>query len=524
MTDRTPLSCEEVEADLLAGPTEPERARDIATHLAGCASCRASHRILDRDRSALRQYVDTAEWLPVASRVFAALPGQHEPHTTRSTRRRAFVPDTGRVIGGLGARRQRRTGGNAGSRLMAAMRAACLVLIGLGIGFSLHDVWPDLQFGPHSAPDQELAATTRSGYAAQADTASDTTRTSADSAYAPAPADNPPLTVPNSASIISSVQNHATWDSIQADVSRGISPLLYPPIPPSTFDSVVVGSAAPDAFTVRYLGSDMSLVLGAGRSATTVSPTSATTQVAVRGVTGTVTVTTTSTPGQGGLPLDGSAGSALAPGTVIDLTWNEQGLWQNTADGSYATSVPYRVTTAGLPLDIVVAFVNSLAPFGNGWDELRSSVPSGTTLVIPATLPSGFGTPLLSSQAYVSGANGPVLTWSVTYVRASASGADQIVVSSGPPGDVEGTSSRVEVMGTTGTMTAVPASGAASAMTVVDWTLDGTDYRITFSGAGLNEDDIQAVLGGLSASTGQTSSAAPEIPSVSTLNDDRLAA
>ena len=512
MTNQPSPSCEQVEAALLAGPTEanPDQARAVAEHLATCASCRASDRMLDRDRAAIREYLGGAAWLPVASRVFAALP---EVRNTQPGRRAPAHREPGRekVITGLGSRRSR----PAPSRIMATVQAACVLVIGLGLGLSLHTLWPTGNGDTDPGSSQLAAPSSGTGYAGAPDM---TGRTggAGSSAYAPAPANNPPLAVPNTTGSIATTQNRETWRVVRGDVASGFAPLLYPPVPPSTFDSIVVSDASPDTFSVRYGGTDMTLTLSAGQAARDAQLTGSPAAITVHGQPGRATVSTTTVPGQGGLTLDGTTSGALAPGTVIEVSWSEPGLWQDTTTGTSASSVPYRVSAAGLPLAVVTTFIDSLAAFGNGWDELRQSLPASTVLVMPATMPEGFGSATLSGQRTVAAAQGLVSTWAVTYQHPGATGADQITFSSGPVSPASGTSRPVSVLGASGTMTTVPApSGASSgaiARTFVDWTVNGTPFRITFDGNGITAADITTVLGGLRIGT--VASSAPPSPAV----------
>ena len=499
MTSRSPLSCERVEAELLAGPADPDGARAVADHLVTCASCRASHRLLDRDRSAIRDYLGAAEWLPVASRVFAALP---EAGVRRSGRQTPAHRETGKVITGLGTRRSP----SAPSRIMATVQAACVLVLGLGLGLSLHTLWPT----DHNANDADRSELTApsgdAGYAGAPNMTGRAGRTGG-AGYAPAPANNPPLSVPNTAGSIATIQNRETWRVVRGDVASGFAPLLYPPVPPSTFDSVVVSDASPDTFSVRYGGTNMTLTLSAGQAARDAHATAGTSAITVHGQPGLVAVSTTTAPGQGGLTLDGTQSGALAPGTVIEVNWSEPGMWQDATTGMVTNSVPYRVSTAGLPLAVVTTFIDSLTAFGNGWDELRQSVPANTAIVTPATMPEGFGSATLSSQRTLAEAQGPVPSWAITYQRSTATGLDQITFSSGPVSPVSGTTSPVGVLGTAGTMTTVPAAAnasptGASARTFVDWSVNGTPFRITFDGGGITPAEITTVLAGLRIGTG----------------------
>lgn len=507
MTEHLPLSCRHVEAELLAGSTDadPARARAVAEHLAACGACRARYRRLDRDRCAIRDYLGAAEWLPVASRVFAALP---EARGGRTGRRSPAHRETGKVITGLGTRRSPSTP----SRIMATVQAACVLILGLGLGLSLHTLWPT----DHDASDadrSELAAPSSSAGYAGAPNMTGRSGSTGGSGYAPAPANNPPLSVPNTAGSIATVQNRETWRVVRGDVASGFAPLLYPPVPPSTFDSVVVSDASPDTFSVRYGGTNMTLTLSAGQAARDAHAISGTSAITVHGQPGLVSISTTTAPGQGGLTLDGTQSGALAPGAVIEVSWSEPGMWQDATTGTVANSVPYRVSTAGLPLAVVTTFIDSLTAFGNGWDELRQSVPANTAIVTPATMPEGFGSATLSGQRMLVGAQGPVPSWAITYQRSTATGLDQITFSSGPVSPISGTTSPVRVLGTAGTMTTGPAapnatSTGASARTFVDWTVNGTPFRITFDGSGITPAEITTVLAGLQIGTREPSTTA----------------
>lgn len=74
MSQRPTQECERIRDALLTGPADPALTGPVADHLAGCDGCRRLSAQLARDRAELRTYLSDAEWLPVANRVFAALP------------------------------------------------------------------------------------------------------------------------------------------------------------------------------------------------------------------------------------------------------------------------------------------------------------------------------------------------------------------------------------------------------------------------------------------------------------------
>jgi len=73
---------------LLDDELSPHIAAKVRAHLAGCAECRQAYETYRRDAYALRQFVDTAPWLPVANAVRMRLANRASLHPWR------------RVIGG----------------------------------------------------------------------------------------------------------------------------------------------------------------------------------------------------------------------------------------------------------------------------------------------------------------------------------------------------------------------------------------------------------------------------------------
>ena len=503
MTDRPPLRCEQVGADLLAGQANPVHAQRIAAHLASCASCRALSRTLDRDRARIGRHLDSADWLPVADRVFATLPAHDRP-SDRESRPRAIRPVAAMTMAppigsGPGSRRSERGSGRPSGPIAASLRAACLVIVGLGLGLALQQVWP-------GNGDDRTVESTQFAAAGRQDVAlggqpgtTDRTGTDASSAYVPAPGDNPPLAVSGGTGGITASQNRATWQSVRRTVGGGISPLLYPPVPPGTFDSVVIESLATDAFAVRYASEDISAVMTAGEDAATATVRDVSSSVAVvRGAQATVQVRQTTTPGQGGLRLDGQASTALAPGTIVEVTWTETGRPGDLATSQTAAALPYRVTAAGLPVDVVMTFVDSLVPFGSGWDDLRGALPTGTTIVTPVTLPDGLGPAVLLDQTVAADldGDGTIATWSVSYRRAPGETIDRIVLSAAPAGDwVE--SGDLTVAGHPATRSTAAATSDQPASRTVTWTNSATRFRVDFIGDGLTDAEISGVLDGL---------------------------
>jgi len=515
MTDRPSLRCEQVGADLLADPAGAVHTRRIAAHLASCGGCRSLSRTLDHDRARLGSHLDTAAWLPVADRVLAALPVQHRPSDPEARRRAirplAALPTAPPIGSGPGIRRAKRRSGP----IAAALRAACLVIVGLGLGLALQQVWPGN--GDDRTPEAtQFAATGQQGggLGGQPGT-TDRTGTDTSSAYVPAPGDNPPLVVSGSTGGIAASQNRETWQSVRRTVQGGISPLLYPLVPPGVFDSVVIESMATDAFAVRYASEDISVVMTAGGDAGTATVRDGSSSVTVvRGAQATVQVRQTTTPGQGGLRLDGRASTALSPGTIVEVTWTETGRPGDMATNRTAAALPYRVTAAGLPVDVVMTFVDSLVPFGSGWDELREALPTGTTIVTPATLPAGFGPAGLIDQTVAADpdGDGTIVTWSVGYRRATGGTIDRIVLSAAPAGDgVE--SGDLTVAGHPATRSSTAATTDQPASQTVTWTVSATRYRIDFIGDGFSETEVSGVLDGLTetsvpaASTGDLATA-----------------
>ncbi len=508
MTERPPLRCEQVGADLLAGPTDDVQSRRIATHLATCASCRSLSRTLDRDRARLGRHLDTAEWLPVADRILDALPGRVRSDRTsasptpqpRMPRRPDRIPDIRPAMDPTVDTpwpAPRRT-----SPLAASLRAACLIVVGLGLGLAFQQFWPTGQGDDPTVAATELAGTGHPDGAlgGQPGTA-DSAATDAGSAYIPAPGDNPPLVGSGTAGGITASQNRDTWSSVRRTVQGGISPLLYPPVPPGTFDSVVIETMTTDAFAVRYAAEDMSIVMTAGPDARTATVTGEDgSEAIVRGRPATVSTVQTTTPGRGGLRLDGQPSTALAPGTIVEVSWTESDPSQDAAAAA-STELPYRVTAAGLPVDVVMTFVDNLAPFGGGWDELRDDLPTGTTIVTPGAMPGGFGAASLVDQSVTGNAAGDdtAVTWTVAYRRMSGALVDRIVFSAAPAnGETETETGDLTVLGHAATQAATAATATDPATRSVTWASAGMRYRIDFLGDGLTDADVDTVLGGLS--------------------------
>ncbi len=505
MTDRPPLRCEQVGADLLGNPAGATHTRRIAAHLASCARCRSLSRTLDRDRARIGRHLDATDWLPVADRVLAALPGpdrpsepESQPRAIRPVAPMAMAPPSGAPVGPAGPGSGHRSGRRSGP-IAASLRAACLVIVGLGLGLALQQVWPG-NGDDRTAESTQFAATGRQdGALGGQPGTTDRTGTDASSAYVPAPGDNPPLAVSGGTGGITASQNRETWQSVRRTVQGGISPLLYPPVPPGTFDSVVIESLTTDAFAVRYASADSSAVMTAGEDAATATVRDGTSSVAVvRGAQATVQVRQTTTPGQGGLRLDGQASTALAPGIIVEVTWTETGRPDDLATSQTAAALPYRVTAASLPVDVVMTFVDSLMPFGSGWDDLREALPTGTTIVTPATLPDGFGPAGLIDQTVAADPNGDgtIVTWSVGYRRATSETIDRIVLSAAPSGDaVE--SGDLTVAGHPAIQSSTAATTDQPASQTVTWTSGATRYRIDFIGDGLTDTEVNGVLDGL---------------------------
>lgn len=500
MTDRPPLRCEQVSADLLTGPTDDVQSRRIATHLATCANCRTLSRTLDRDRARLGRHLDTAEWLPVANRVFAALPDRG----TRRTDRTATASRTTSTLNPFvpaGAGSPRHTA--AGPRPLATtLRAACLLIVGLGLGLAVQQVWPRAD-GDRATEATELAGTSRQDGALGAQPGAggiDRTGRDGNSAYVPAPGDNPPLIVPGGTVGITANQNRETWRSVRHAVQDGISPLLYPPVPPGTFDSVVIDTMTTDSFAVRYAAEDMDILMTAGSPAGAATVQSDTGyQATVRGTPAAVTVTQTTVPGQGGLRLDGQTSSALAPGTVVEVTWTEAGLLRDPASGASTAALPYRVTAAGLPVDVVMTFVDSLVPFGNGWDELREDLPMGTAFVTPGTMPDGFGAASLIDQSVTGSAKGVAISYVVAYQRVAGGTLDRIVFSAAPADatDDDTGAGDLTAAGHPATRADTPAAMGRPATRTVTWRVGTIRYRVDFNGDGITDAEIDRVLSGL---------------------------
>lgn len=510
MSDRPPLRCEQVSADLLVGPTDDGRSRRIATHLATCASCRSLSRTLDRDRARLGRHLDTAEWLPVADRVFAALPGR--PGSNRTSRQP--TPQT-RMLRRLAINHDNAPASHQAANtpwwmvsrrsnpFAASLRAACLIVVGLGLGLGLQQIWP----GGSTAPAVEATQLAGTGQQSGAlggqpgETDLTGTGTDANSAYIPAPGDNPPLVGPGTASGINASQNRDTWRSVRRTVQDGISPLLYQPVPPGTFDSVVIETMATDAFAVRYAAEDMAIVMSAGPDAGNATVAGENTyRVVVRGTSATITVAQTATPGRGGLRLDGQPSTALAAGTIVEVTWTESGLPQDAATAASSSALPYRVTAAGLPVDVVMTFVDSLVPFGSGWDELRDDLPTGTTIVIPDAMPDGFGAASLIDQTVTENAagDGTAVTYSVAYRRTTSDAVDRMVFSAAPAGDDDAETGELTVLGHAATQAATAPTANELATRSISWASGTTRYGIDFLGNGFTDTEISTVLGGLS--------------------------
>lgn len=501
MTDRPPLRCDQVEADLLTGPDTSSDARQIADHLVTCPACQALSQRVGRDRTQLRSYLDGADWLPVANRVFAALPHRRASRNDQAAvrmalRRTVGTPDRTTAIGDG----WRRLPTVDRSPIATILRAACLLIVGLGLGLTLQQIWPlSNDGGPADAT--QLAATGGRDDALGAQPNTDQVVNRDDnSVYIPAPGDNPPLIVPDGTVGITASQNRATWQSVRHAVQAGISPVLYPPVPPGTFDSVVIETMATDAFAVRYAAEDIDILMTAGRPAGDVTVRSeGAYQATVRGSQATVSVIRTTVPGQGGLRLDGQTSSALAPGTVVEVTWTESGLPRDAAAGTSSTALPYRVTAAGLPVDVVMAFVDSLVPFGNGWDELRHDLPTGTTLTIPGTMPDGFGAASLTDHSVRAGEDGITFSYVITYQRVSGDAIDRIVFLAAPA------EAPVEAVGLTvanhpAARSSTPATADRPRTETVTWQVGATRFRVDFTG-GITDAEIDRVLDGITETT-----------------------
>ncbi len=512
MTDRPPLRCEQVSADLLAGPTDDVQSRRIATHLATCSSCRSLSRTLDRDRARLGRHLDTAEWQPVADRVFAALPGRIRSNRTgprptpqpRMLRRLADTPDNASASRSAADNSWRMVSGRS-NPLAASLRAACLIVVGLGLGLALQQVWT-INSGDPTAEATQLAGGQQGAALGGQPGTTDGTGTDASSAYIPAPGDNPPLVGPGPAGGITASQNRDTWRSVRRTVQDGISPLLYQPVPPGTFDSVVIETMATDAFAVRYAAEDMAIVMSAGPAAGNSTVTGENTyEAVVRGTSATVTIAQTTTPGRGGLRLDGQPSTALAAGTIVEVTWTEAGLLQDAATASSSSALPYRVTAAGLPVDVVMTFVESLVPFGSGWDELRDDLPTGSTIVTPGAMPNGFGAASLIDRTVTGNAtgDGTAVTYTIAYRRTTSAVVERIVFSATPAGDDAESGSgsgsgSLTVLGHTATEAATAPTASEPATRSISWISGATRYRIDFLGNGFTDTDIGTVLDGLS--------------------------
>lgn len=498
MTDRPPLRCEQIEADLLAGPNERDNPQRIADHLAICPACHALSRQIERDRTQLRNYLDGADWLPVANRVFATLP-EREPR--RNDHAGTGVWATGRLARtSPHAERLTRGGARRPSPIVMGLQAACLLIVGLGLGLTIQQVWSRAD-GDRTTDATELAATGDQGGALGAQPGTNgASDHNANSIYIPAPGDNPPLIVPAGSVGITASQNRETWRSVRHTVQDGISPLLYPPVPPGTFDSVVIDAMAANSFAVRYATEDMELLMTAGSAAGDATIRNASGyQATVRGTPATVMVGQTDVPGQGGLRLDGQPSTALAAGTIVEVTWAESGLLKDPVSGMSSSTLPYRVTAAGLPVDVVMTFVDSLVPFGNGWDELRDDLPTGTSIVTPGTMPDGFGTASLVDQSVTGSDNGVAISYVVAYQRVSGNDIDRIVFSAAPAATaVE--SGDLAVAGHPATRSSTPATAERPMTRTVTWQIGATSYRIDFSGK-ITDAEIDRVLDGLTETT-----------------------
>ena len=570
MTRQSSISCRDVEAALLGGATRDRSAgaagaggdrpgaashagatqrAAIKVHLAACADCVGLQRALASDAAALRHHLDTTGYLPVANRVFAALPrvdAEREiagpgtgvvsdrsptspapaiwtlPASQASRRDNLAVGASDESAGPATGRsrpwpngsqpvldRTRRTW-RPGGRIGTAVQATCLILLGLGLGVGVQQAWPRLdivrsteQPGPTvsagTGEDRGYAALPASGTLAAID--GDT----GDSAYVPAPGDNPPLAVPGSgaADRISGTQNQDTWQTVQESASA-LAPLLYPPIPPGSFESVTVGRVGPEELIVRYSGSGMRLTVEAGAAATddvSVSTTSTAGaqqfQTTVRGQPATVTITQASTT-----DFDPDA---LAPGLNLTVTWTEPGATLDPAGSVRATTIPYAVTAAGVPVDVVMAFAGSLVPLVTGWDTLLDSQRDGNAPILPATMPAGFGPGTLLSPATGPGpgsaATDTTSSWTIASSRAgTATTSDLIVFTGGSAATgapATGTTSAIVVAGHPGTVTTNGTAGTAGATWEIRWQADGTSYRITLTGPGITAAEVQSLIDGL---------------------------
>ena len=181
------------------------------------------------------------------------------------------------------------------------------------------------------------------------------------------------------------------------------------------------------------------------------------------------------------------------------MTWTETGSTHDDTNAASAATLPYRVTAAGLPVDVVMTFVDSLVPFGSGWDELRDDLPTGTVLVTPGAMPDGFGAASLVDRTVTSNAagDGSDATWTIAYRRTTGGEVDRIVFSASPTGgDAE--TGDLTVLGHAAMLASTPATATDPASRSVTWTAAGTRYRIDFLGDGFTDADVSTVLTGLS--------------------------
>ncbi len=562
MTRQSPVTCREVEVALLGGATRdlaarrpdaasarpgasgaasPERRAAIEAHLATCPACTDLQRALARDAAAIRQHVDSAEWLPVASRVFAALPrvaAQHEapaapesapaawtlPASRTAHQGPVHAPSAGQIRTGRderpasGARATDPTQrpGRSSGRFGSAMRAACFVLLGLGLGVGFQPAWSQLfnarpteQPGPSAndgtGADGGYAALPASGTLAAID------GQTGDSAYVPAPGDNPPLAVPGSGSAnrISTAQNRDTWSAV-SDSVVDLAPLLYPPVPPGSFESVTIGRVGPGDLVVRYSGSGMRMTVEAGVAATDDVAVGASTATGnqhftstVRGNPATVTITQDTS--------DAVDQSALAPGLNLTVTWTEPGATRDATGIVRATTTPYAVTAVGVPVDVVMTFAASLAPLDPGWDAVVAGLPAGETAILPTSLPDGFGqaTQLAASPAEIDSAttaNDRGDGWTIASSRTGAGGESDLIIftvggdataPSAPGATPAETSSPVRVAGFDGTVTFSGTTGTADATWEIRWMVGDTPYLVTLAGAGITDAEVRALIDGL---------------------------
>ncbi|HEV2528516.1 MAG TPA: hypothetical protein VGT61_08725 [Thermomicrobiales bacterium] len=391
-------------------------------------------------------------------------------------------------------------------RIAAALRATCLILLGLGIGIGLQQAWPHLF---SARPGEEPGLTTSDGTGGDGDyaalpasgTGAVIDSTAGDNAYVPAPGNNPPLAVPGNgtANRISAIQNRDTWQAVREQAGE-LAPLLYPPIPPGAFESVAVGRVGPAEVLVRYNGSGMRLMVGAGTAVLDVAavmtiPSAQQFQATVRGRPATVSMAQSST-------ADADP-NALAPGMVLSVTWTEPGATLDAAGNVQATSVPYAVAATGVPVDVVMAFAGSLVPIETGWDTLLDGLPNGEAPPVPATMPAGFGPATLLAPPVGAGTAVTDVApgWTIASSRAGTGATSDLIVftaAAAPAADpATGPTTAIRVAGQDGTLSTSGTLGTASARWEIRWQADSTEYGITLTGPGITASEVDSLIDGM---------------------------